>query len=568
MSDEKVLIKIENCRIQNQQKVLLSQLSWQMNKNQAWLVIGPNGGGKADFLKMLAGSTLLGQVQIAVNSADSSGTDGSYFNLFENSTEIVSLEQAASLIENERKNDESEYIEGGVDHGKTGRLFLCEAMLGKTLKKNETLPEIASTLDNNEFVKLCGVNKILNRGLKYMSTGEIRRTLLCHSLLSGKKLLILSDPFAGLDVESRKILLDFFNTIVEKQTCTDSQTEDTAESALASMITPYIILAMERYSEIPQSITHVLEFKEKSVSFCGSKNEYEEYLKKQNSANAEHFLAQKQAFCNEVSQLNEQAFELSADESRVKSVDSAEKDVSSEEETEKVPLVQMKNVTVGWDGHTVLKNLSWTLNKGEHWLIRGPNGSGKTTFLELITGDNMQVYCNDVSLFGRRRGSGETIWEIKEKLGIVSYRMHVEYRMLGSIDLESVIISGFHDSIGLYEQKSDVEIVAARKWLKLGNFEGREKDSFSSLSYGEQRALLILRAAVKCPSILILDEPCHGLDESYREKILTLLETIADSGTTTLLHVTHDPTEVLPCEKHILELHPGEEPMYRIIEEI
>ena len=137
--------------------------------------------------------------------------------------------------------------------------------------------------------------------------------------------------------------------------------------------------------------------------------------------------------------------------------------------------------------------------------------------------------------------------------------------MVGGTDLEGVIISGFRDSIGLYEQRTDVEVAAARKWLKLAGFEGREKESFGSLSYGEQRVILIIRAAVKTPKILILDEPCHGLDEQYRGKILDLLEKIAGTGTTTLLHITHDPTEVLPCEKHILELHPGEEPMYRII---
>ena len=138
--------------------------------------------------------------------------------------------------------------------------------------------------------------------------------------------------------------------------------------------------------------------------------------------------------------------------------------------------------------------------------------------------------------------------------------------MLGGTDLESVIISGFHDSIGLYEQKTDVEIAAAKKWLKLAGFEGRETESFGNLSYGEQRAVLIIRAAVKSPKILILDEPCHGLDEDYRQKILDLLETIAETGTTTLLHVTHDPLEALKCEKHILELHPGEDPMYKFIE--
>lgn len=550
MKSENFLIKIENCRIQNHQKTLLSNISWQMKSGQVWLVTGPNGGGKSDFLNLLASHENEGQLQIVAENIKEntySVTAGkkteAYFNTFENSTEIVSLERAAKLIETERKNDESEYVEGGVDHGKTGRLFLCEALLGKALKKNAVLPEEvqmqAQALDENKFVKLCGIQKILDRGLKYMSTGEIRRTLLCHSLLSGKKLLILSDPFAGLDIESRKILLFFFDEIAKQQL----QGKDEY---------PSIILAMERYSEIPDSITHVLEFSDNKISFSGTRTEYEKKLDEYTAANNQQFIARKQEFCNEVQQLNEQSLELSSDELHKKEI--------------KIPLVEMKNVTVGWDGHTVLDNLNWTLHKGEHWLIRGPNGSGKTTFLELITGDNMQVFSNDVSLFGKRRGSGETVWEIKAKLGIVSYRMHVEYRMLGSVDLESVIISGFHDSIGLYEQKSEVEVVAAKKWLKLGNFEGREKEPFSSLSYGEQRALLILRAAVKCPLILILDEPCHGLDEFYREKILSLLETIAASGTTTLLHVTHDPSEVLDCEKHILEFHPDEKPMYKILE--
>ena len=198
--------------------------------------------------------------------------------------------------------------------------------------------------------------------------------------------------------------------------------------------------------------------------------------------------------------------------------------------------------------------------------LLGPNGCGKTTFLELITGDNMQVFCNDIKIFGKPRGSGETIWDIKQKLGIVSYRLHVEYRMVGGTSLRNVIISGFHDSIGLYEVPTDVEISAAEKWLALGGFEGRGSESFGNLSYGEQRAILILRAAVKCPQVLILDEPCHGLDEKTRRKILDLIEIIAESGTTTLLHVTHEPSEVLTCEKHILEFHPGENPMYRIIE--
>nr|MCR4823389.1 ATP-binding cassette domain-containing protein [Treponema sp.] len=407
--------------------------------------------------------------------------------------------------------------------------------------RNLPLPPIADRLESLPEVKLCGVEKILDRGLKFMSTGEIRRTLLCRALLSGKKLLILSDPFAGLDAQSRTILLDFFKTIVGKQKNSSDLKPRTT-----------IILAMERYHEIPDTITNVLEFSKNKISFSGTKADYENLLKQREEEKAKSRQAEKSEFVSELKNIQS--------ESQICNLVKEEPDSQSEES-----LVKMKGVNVGWDDHKVLVDFTWEVKKGQHWLIRGPNGSGKTTLLELITGDNHQVFCNDVSLFGRRRGSGETIWDIKKNLGIVSYRWHVEYRMVGGTDLEGVIISGFKDSIGLYEQKSDVEIATARKWLKLGGFEGREHENFGNLSYGEQRAILILRAAVKSPKILILDEPCHGLDESYRQKILDLIETVAETGTTTLLHVTHDPSEALPCEKHILELHPGESPMYQLI---
>ena len=502
------IITINNCRIDSPRSTVIPKINLQMNENERWLVIGPNGGGKADFFNALSGETGLHFVP---------NTQGTlevplFSNIFADSSEIVSLEKAARLIQEERENDESDYLEGGVDIGRTGRVFIAQAVKDRTLEN----------LENREEIKLTGIQKILDRGLKYMSTGEIRRTLLARALISGKKLLLLSDPFAGLDAESRKIIFDFIENIHS----------------------PYIILGMERWNEIPSSITNVVEFTDKAISFCGSRADYEKLLKER-ASKAE---AKRGEEKNEFSSLY--------------------KETSSQtivEETEEKLLVQMNNVNVSWSENHVLKNLNWTVEKGQHWLIRGPNGSGKTTLLELITGDNMQVYCNDVKLFGIKRGSGESVWDIKKHLGIVSYRLHVEYRMLGGTSLENVIISGFRDSIGLYEAAKDTELALAKKWLTLGGFEGREKQTFGSLSYGEQRAILILRSAVKCPDLLILDEPCHGLDENYRTKILHLMELIGEGGTTTMLHVTHDPTEKLNCEHNILELRPGEEPMYRIL---
>ncbi len=554
------LISIKNCRIENSRGAVIPRLDWTFEEGQAWLVIGPNGGGKADFVNALSG---MKDLKIVANDGGCQPAGGEnhlpgagFTSVFGDSVEIVSLERAARLIEEERLNDESEFVEGGVDIGRTGRVFIAESICG-AIKKNATLPEEAKRLESYPAIKLCGIEKILDRGLKYMSTGEIRRTLLARALISGKKLLILSDPFAGLDIQSRTILLDFFNTITQKQL-------------------PHVILGMERWHEIPDAITHVLEFKDKKITFCGPRAAYEKLMEdraaENNQKNDDAKARLSEDFTQtlaETSVLREAspADEMVAANETSRPTDQTQGAAAASQVSENQnPLIEMNHVNVGWDDHRVLIDLNWRLMPGQHWLIQGPNGSGKTTFLELITGDNMQVFCNDVRLFGARRGSGESIWDIKKQLGIVSYRLHVEYRMVGGTSLLNVIVSGFRDSIGLYGAATDVEAAAAKKWLALGGFAGRENESFGNLSYGEQRAILILRSAVKTPKVLILDEPCHGLDESYREKILHLLELIGEGGTTTMLHVTHDPSEVLACEHHVLQLCPDQNPMYKIVE--
>lgn len=537
---EKALITIKNCRIEGTRNTLIQKLDWTMNAGENWLVIGPNGGGKADFLNALAG---LPSYKISPNAGNEVSL---YANTFADSTEIVSLERAARIIQEERDNDESDYIEGGVDIGRTARTFIAQA-LWPDVKKGKPLPAQAQEFELCPEVLLTGIQKILDRGLKYLSTGEIRRTLLARALISGKQLLILSDPFAGLDAQSRKIIFD----AISKQSAASGQ------SVVPELVEGRsLVLGMERWHEIPDTITHVLEFTNKEVSYCGPRSDYEKLL--ENRSKGQGRMTQKEA----------QAFkELFGSPENSAGPETASGDLEPTPgvpEPVEGPLVQMTDVNVSWGDNHVLRNLKWTVKRGEHWLIQGPNGSGKTTLLELITGDNMQVFCNDVKLFGKKRGSGETIWDIKKQLGIVSYRLHVEYRMLGGTSLLGVIISGFRDSIGLYEAAKDSEIVLAKKWLALGGFSGRENESFGNLSYGEQRAILILRSAVKSPALLILDEPCHGLDESFRTKILHLMELIGEGGSTTMLHVTHDPTEILPCEKKILKLCPGQSPMFCI----
>ena len=218
----------------------------------------------------------------------------------------------------------------------------------------------------------------------------------------------------------------------------------------------------------------------------------------------------------------------------------------------KIPdvLVEMKNTTVRYTDVTVLDNLNWQMKSGENWAIAGPNGSGKTTLLSLIAGDNPQAYANEIYLFGRRRGTGESIWEIKQRIGMISSEFQIRYRK--SIPAVDVILSGFFDSVGLYRQSSSAQQKIAKKWIDFIHMTDKADKPFNQLSYGEQRLLLLARAMVKLPELLILDEPCQGLDRTNRKMILDLVDVIAHRSPTHILFVTHHDEEIPDCITHLL----------------
>lgn len=510
-------MEFRNCAIIDPDGSERLKLSWVARPGERWLVTGPNGGGKA----ALAG-------YFARELEAMPEADGLLSDPYVGSTRVVSLEKAASLIEEERKLDDSDYTEGGVDPGRSPRTLILSSLPGED---RANYPD-GARLETHPAVEFTGIATTLDRGLKYLSTGELRRVLLCQALAAKATLIVLDDPLDGLDADSR------------------ARVSGGLEALLASE-SPRVVIMQDRYASAPRAVTHVLELAEGRVSFSGPRAEYETLLESRTTEG-------KSAEARRAAELS-----LALAEARLK----AERRTDTDDAwfpAERALLVEMRNVTVEWSGRKVLDNLNWELKAGEHWLIRGPNGSGKTTFLELITGDNPQCYRNELYLFGRRRGTGESIWDIKKRIGIVSYRLHVEYRALSGLSLEEVILSGLHDSIGLYESCGTAERELAEAWLSLAGLAGRGDERFDRLSYGEQRATLIARAAVKCPPVLILDEPCHGLDEDSRGRVLSLLEAIGSGGVSTLLHVTHDPTEALPCERRVLELRPGQTPMYAI----
>ena len=218
----------------------------------------------------------------------------------------------------------------------------------------------------------------------------------------------------------------------------------------------------------------------------------------------------------------------------------------------RLELVRLRNVTVRYGKTVILTNVNWTVRAGESWALLGPNGSGKTTLLSLILGDNPQVYTNDVVVIGRQRGGGESVWDIKRHIGWVSPELHTHFN--GSATCFEVVASGFHDTVGLFQPPTARQRTAARRWLARFQLLTFAHQPLYSLSAGLQRMVLLARALVKHPRLLILDEPCQGLDGAHRNLFIQTVDALIRAGAVTAIYVTHRHDEIPPSIKHVLRL--------------
>ena len=357
-----------------------------------------------------------------------------------------------------------------------------------------------------ETLDLLGIGYVQFTHLIQLSNGEHKRFQLAKAVLQNADWILLDSPYTGLDVSARKLL----NEIIDK--------------LVAQGIN---ILLVTSYTDMPASVTHVAFLENGELKGKVRRKEFEKN---------KH---------NIVNKIN-----LPLPDS--KSLHSVKPVYNYDDFSTAIKMVE---TNVVYNNRKILENINWEVNKGECWNVSGHNGSGKSTLLSLVTGDNPQAFANEIYLFDRKKGSGESIWDIKQKIGYVSPELHHYFEH--SCSCFEVVASGLFDTIGLFRQLSEKQKEFVNEWLLLLNIDNFEKRIFTQLSNGEQRLVLLARALVKNPPLLILDEPCQGLDREVSTWFITLINDICVKLKKTLIYVSHYEEEIPPCVTYTLKLNQG-----------
>ena len=489
----KAIINIQDGVVRMQEWRMAEPVNFTLNDGEQLAIVGPNGGGKTMLVNILTGSHPL---------------------LMRDPEYDFSPSPSKSVSDNIKYITFRDAYGGDND-----KAYYLQQRWNQT-EIDDTTPTVAQKLDaayqiagedneqrrafRDKLYDMFNMRVLLDKHIILLSSGELRKLKLTETLFSQPRVLIMDNPFIGLDAGTRDQLKELFATIVK-----DNPIQ--------------IILVLSKTDDIPSFITHIVEVKDRHV---GKKMTREDYLASQVPTPS-------------------QVLEASKAEA-IRNLPYNNKEYHTHE------VAKLNHVSIRYGSRTILKELDWTVRNGERWALSGQNGAGKSTLLSLICADNPQSYACDISLFGIPRGTGESIWDIKKHIGYVSPEMHRAYQK--DIAAIRIVASGLKDSVGLYAKPSAEEYETCRFWLSVFGLEGKENTTFLKLSSGEQRLVLLARAFVKDPELLILDEPLHGLDNNNRMLVKNVIDTFMQRENKTLIMVTHYVEEMPTCIDHKIRL--------------
>jgi len=337
---------------------------------------------------------------------------------------------------------------------------------------------------------------LLERPLLALSNGELHRLLVARALMLEPRLLIVDDPYAGLDAHTRVRLTENLSELEDQGTA--------------------VLYVAARDQDVPVTVSHELELDSGAVSYVGRRRASDR--RKSLVVHAESAIAPTRLSLPEV-------------------------------------VIELRDVSVKQGLVTLLDQVTLVVYAGERWALVGPNGAGKSTLLSLVLADNPQIHSNYVRICGRQMGPGTSIWDIKQNVGWVSPELEAHYPV--ATPIVDVVLSGFRSSLGVHEALGAEQREAADMWLGRVDLTAYRQKSLEDLRRRDRRLALLARACVHRPKILLLDEPCQGLDEPDRLHFVATLEHCLSVLGAAMVYVTHETAELPSTVDHWLEIEAG-----------
>ncbi|RYF20764.1 MAG: ATP-binding cassette domain-containing protein, partial [Flavobacteriales bacterium] len=464
--------------LKHQQKSVLKDLNWTINTGEQYVLFGESGSGKTSLAKIIS-SQLSAIGELKVNFDNNSHLPAKVL-FVESWYQFKNLEGVANFYYQQRYTSQQA----------KDTLTVHAELVSYGKEKGLHLDQVEPILDALNF------SSFASSQLIELSSGEHKKLQLVKALWLKPQLLIIDQPYTGLDAASRKNL----NLLL------DEVSEDGVQLILIS-----------NDIELPTSINRFAEIKDGKISVSDARTATSVSVPK-DLKEIPDFLKESPLY-------------------------------SSEE------IVKMVDVNISYGEKQVLKNINWEVKAGEKWLLQGHNGSGKSTLLSLVNGDHPQSYANELYLFGHRRGSGESIWDIKQHIGLISPEFHWYFDP--SATVWQSIASGFYDTVGLFQQLPYSKSQQVDELVEYFGLTDNKHELLTSLPLGKQRLVLLARTIIKNPELLILDEPCQGLDQQQTQHFNQLVDELCSNGMT-LIYVGHFESQLPTCiEKRIL-LEKGE----------
>ncbi len=514
-----MIIKIQNGVTRMPEWRMAEPVDFELGQGEHIAIVGPNAGGKTLTVDILTRK----------------------HPLLQNDVEYDFSPKTSRLA-----SDNIKYIEFRDTYGgDNDRTYYLQQRWNQT-EIDESTPTAGKLLENaflasgedteerrafqRHLYDIFNLDYLLDKYIILLSSGELRKFMLCRSLMGDPRVLIMDNPFIGLDKETRQQLREVLETVSK-------------ERALQ------IILVLAKDEDIPKFITHVVPVRGKKAFAKVTREEYLQEVQalasQAGSSRSQGELVQKSSNASLVQEGS--IFNLhSSIFNEIISLPYRDDDYNTQE------VVKMNKVTIQYGDRVILKDLDWTVHNGERWALSGQNGAGKSTLLSLVCADNPQSYACDITLFDHKRGSGESIWDIKKHIGYVSPEMHRSYNR--DMPAIRIVASGLKDSVGLYVKPTAGDYEVCRMWMRFFGIEDLAERTFLKLSSGEQRMVLLARAFVKDPELLILDEPLHGLDAERGEMVKGIIDAFCQRRNKTLIMVTHYKENLPRCITHSLYL--------------